>query len=150
MASRRKFSDEYKRGAVQLATQPGVTKSQIASELGINANLLGRWCKDYLTDGGAAFPGHGKPRDEEMASLKRELGFWARVLTSPPWDRMPCSGSATRPPMPILSTGLPTPRRQARSSRWTKDSLTWSSLMKHRSCRSSRQCQQSTVGIGLS
>jgi transposase len=73
MASRRKFSDEYKREAVRLATQPGVTKSQVAAELGINANLLGRWCKDYLTNGGAAFPGQGKPRDEEMASLKREL-----------------------------------------------------------------------------
>lgn len=73
MASRRKFSDEYKREAVQLATEPGVTKSQVASELGINANLLGRWCKDHLTNDKAAFPGHGKPRDEEMASLRREL-----------------------------------------------------------------------------
>ncbi len=42
-------------------------------ELGINANLLGRWCRDYLANGGAAFPGQRKPRDEEMASLKREL-----------------------------------------------------------------------------
>jgi transposase len=58
---------------VQLATQPGVAKSQVATKLGINANLLDRWCKDYLTNGGAAFPGHGKPRDEEMARLKREL-----------------------------------------------------------------------------
>ena len=73
MASRRKFSDEYKREAVQMATQPGVTKSQVAAELGINANLLGRWCKDYRTNGKAAFPGQGKPRDEEMAQLKREL-----------------------------------------------------------------------------
>jgi transposase len=43
MVRRRKFSDEYKREAVRLATQPGVTKSQVAQELGINANLLGRW-----------------------------------------------------------------------------------------------------------
>jgi transposase len=73
MANRREFSDEYKREAVRMATQLGVKKSQIADELGINANLLGRWCKDYLTNGGSAFPGHGKSRDEEMASLKREL-----------------------------------------------------------------------------
>ena len=73
MASRRKFSDEYKREAVRLATQPGVTKSQVASGLGINANLLGRWCKDYSANGEAAFPGQGKPRDQEMAQLKREL-----------------------------------------------------------------------------
>ena len=73
MASRRKFSDEYKREAVRLATQLGVTKSQMASDLGINANLLGRWCKDYSANGEAAFPGQGKPRDQEMAQLKREL-----------------------------------------------------------------------------
>ncbi len=33
MASRRKFSDEYKREAVGLATEPGVTKSQVANAL---------------------------------------------------------------------------------------------------------------------
>ena len=73
MATRRKFSDEFKREAVRLATQLGVTKSQVGRELGINANLLGRWCRDYAANGTAAFPGQGKPRDEEMASLKREL-----------------------------------------------------------------------------
>ena len=73
MARRRKFSDEFKREAVRLATQSGVTQSQVGRELGINANLLGRWCRDYAANGTAAFPGQGKPRDEEMASLKREL-----------------------------------------------------------------------------
>ena len=73
MVRRKKFSDEYKREAVRLATQLGVTKSQVTQELGINANLLGRWCRDYASNGAAAFPGQGKPRDEEMASLKREL-----------------------------------------------------------------------------
>jgi transposase len=73
VAGRRKFSDEYKREAVRLATAPGVTKSQVGRELGINANLLGRWCRDYSANGGAAFPGQGKPRDEELALLKREL-----------------------------------------------------------------------------
>ena len=64
MASRRRFSDEYKREAVRLATQSGVTKSQIGRELGIHANLLGRWCRDHAAHGAAAFPGQGKPRDE--------------------------------------------------------------------------------------
>jgi transposase len=55
MVRRRKFSDEYKREAVRLATQPGVTKSQVAQELGINANLLGWWCRDFAANGAAAF-----------------------------------------------------------------------------------------------
>ena len=50
-----------------------MTQSQVGRELGINANLLGRWCRDYAANGAAAFPGQGKPRDEEMAALKREL-----------------------------------------------------------------------------
>ena len=73
MPKRRKFSDEYKREAVRLATQPGVTKTQVAHELGIVPNLLFRWCRDYASNGEAAFPGQGNPRDEEMAALKREL-----------------------------------------------------------------------------
>jgi len=73
VAQRRKFSDEYKREVVRLAVEPGVTLSQVGRELGINAGLLGRWCRDSTANGSAAFPGQGKPRDEEMASLKREL-----------------------------------------------------------------------------
>ena len=84
MASRRKFSDEYKREAVRLATEPGVTKSQVGRELGINANMLGRWCRDYSTNGGAAFPGQGKPRDEEMAAIMRAKLSFARVGFVPP------------------------------------------------------------------
>ena len=47
MTKRRKFSAEFKREAVQLANHPGVTKTQIARELGINSNLLGRWCRQH-------------------------------------------------------------------------------------------------------
>ena len=65
MATRRKFSDEYKREAVRLATQPGVTKSQVASELGINANLLGRWCKDFSTNGAAIRSAERTIEDQE-------------------------------------------------------------------------------------
>jgi hypothetical protein len=40
MASRRKFSDEYKCEAVRMATQLGVTKSHVADDLGLNANPI--------------------------------------------------------------------------------------------------------------
>jgi len=42
MASRRKFSDEYKREAVRLATEPGVTKSQVGH--GVRILLTGYTC----------------------------------------------------------------------------------------------------------
>jgi transposase-like protein len=43
MAQRRRFSAEYKREAVAMLQSPGVSVSQIAAELGIDANVLGRW-----------------------------------------------------------------------------------------------------------
>ena len=73
MPKRRKFSPEFKKGAVEQAYQPGVSCAQVARELGINANLLSRWKRDVETEGRHAFGGSGNPRDEEVAALKREL-----------------------------------------------------------------------------
>jgi len=73
MSKRRKYSDEFKREAVQLTAHPGVTKTQIARELGINSNMLGRWCREIQAGGGKAFPGKGHAHDEEVARLRREL-----------------------------------------------------------------------------
>ena len=46
MGQRRKFSAEYKREAVAMLDAPGVSVSQIAAELGIGANVLGRWRRE--------------------------------------------------------------------------------------------------------
>ena len=46
MGARRKFSAEYKREAVAMLDAPGVTVSQIAADLGIGANVLGRWRRE--------------------------------------------------------------------------------------------------------
>ena len=73
MAKRRRFSEEFKREAVVLANQPGVTKAQVGRELGVNPNLLTRWSRQLQAAGEKPFPGQGHPRDEEMALLKREL-----------------------------------------------------------------------------
>lgn len=73
MSKRRKFSPEFKQGAVEQTRQPGVSCSQVARELGIAANLLSRWRREADAQGKQAFGGTGKPRDEEVAQLKREL-----------------------------------------------------------------------------
>lgn len=73
MSKRRKYSSEFKREAVAMANQPGIPLSQVARELGINANMLGRWSRELERNGAKAFGGQGKPRDEELLSLKREL-----------------------------------------------------------------------------
>jgi transposase len=73
MAKRRNYSPEYKREAVELTRMEGATVSQIARDLGIRANMLGRWRRELSAGGDKAFQGQGKARDEEMARLKREL-----------------------------------------------------------------------------
>lgn len=70
---RRKYSDEYKREAVALTQEPGATQAQVARDLGISAHMLGTWVRELRKSGERAFPGKGKPRDEELATLKREL-----------------------------------------------------------------------------
>lgn len=73
MSKRRKYSQEYKYEAVQLVQQSNVPASEIARNLGINANMLRRWVKEYSQPSKRAFPGHGNPRDEEVAQLRKEL-----------------------------------------------------------------------------
>ena len=51
MSKRRKFSAEFKRGAVEQASQPGVSCAQVARELGIRDNLLTRWKREARSQG---------------------------------------------------------------------------------------------------
>ena len=52
---------------------PGVSVSQIAADLGIGATVLGRWRRELRREPAHAFAGHGRPRDEELVQLRREL-----------------------------------------------------------------------------
>ena len=72
MPRRRKYSAEFKREAVALANQPGVSKAQIGRELDINPNMITRWQREMASNGSKAFLGQGVARDEELAALKRE------------------------------------------------------------------------------
>ena len=98
MSKRRKFSLEFKQGAVEQTYQPGVTCAQVGRELEIGAILLTRWRREAEVAGSAAFGGTGSARDAELMRLKRELARVKNCLlyTSPsPRDlstsRMPSS-----------------------------------------------------------
>ena len=52
---------------------PGVSGGQIAAELGIGATVLGRWRREVRQESAQAFVGQGRPRDENLALLRREL-----------------------------------------------------------------------------
>ncbi len=74
MSQRKRYTKQFKDEAIQLVYQEGVSLTQIARDLGINAEMLRRWRKDAETLGPKAFRGHGYAHDEELVTLKRELG----------------------------------------------------------------------------
>jgi transposase len=73
MVERRRFSAEYTREAVAMLESPGVNVSQIAAELGSGATVRGRWRRELRQESAQAFVGQGRPRDENVALLRREL-----------------------------------------------------------------------------
>lgn len=73
MEQRRKYSQEFNQEAVQLTQQAGGAITEVAKELGSNAAMLGRWCREAGRRGAKAFPGTRRPHDQEWARLIREL-----------------------------------------------------------------------------
>jgi transposase len=69
---RRKYSDEFKEEAVKLAERGDVPVSQTAKELGVNAEMLRRWIREFGTrrDGSR---GMSPEEHSEMIRLRREL-----------------------------------------------------------------------------
>jgi len=71
---RRVHTKEFKVEAVALAMKGEKPISQIAIDLGLNESVLRRWMHESATAGSGVrvFPGHGKPRDEELIRLRKE------------------------------------------------------------------------------
>jgi len=74
MARRKRYSPEFKRQALRRANEPGVSDAVVSEELGVSTRQLRRW-REAIQEHGKenAFPGQGKPRDQELADLKRKL-----------------------------------------------------------------------------
>jgi transposase len=75
MATRRKYTREFKLEAVKLVRERGVTMAQAARDLDVHVNLLRNWVRAAQADPAQAFPGHGqqKPEDAEITRLRREV-----------------------------------------------------------------------------
>jgi transposase len=73
--TRRRFTREFKFEAVRQVVVEGRTRRQVADELGLNANMLGRWIKQLRSDPAQSFPGNGnlKVRDKEVEDLRRQV-----------------------------------------------------------------------------
>ena len=52
MAKKKHYTQEFKESAVKLISEQGYKVSEAARNLGVNANVLGRWKRDADGDGG--------------------------------------------------------------------------------------------------
>ena len=64
---RRNYTDEFKEEAVKLVTEQGYSIAEAARNLGLNANLLGRWKKE------AELPGDDSKSSGNQAAMQAEL-----------------------------------------------------------------------------
>jgi transposase len=73
--SRKKYTAEFKKDAIQLLEKTGRSCSSIEKDLGIGQGILSRWIKEFQSDPKESFRGNGKlsERDEEMRLLRREV-----------------------------------------------------------------------------
>jgi len=74
MGTRKQFTPEFKREAVQLVESGSRSASELARELGVRRNQLYKWQREFQARGTGAFPGSGarKERTTEIARLNRE------------------------------------------------------------------------------
>ncbi len=73
---RRKYSKEFKVDAVELMMRSNKSIMETAASLGIRADLLRRWEKEYSANKAAPFPGSGHLKDpgkERLRKLEREI-----------------------------------------------------------------------------
>lgn len=72
---RRTFERQFKIDAVSLVVHGGRSIAEVARDLGIDANTLHRWKREFTKEEQEAFPGKGRlaPQEEELRRLRREL-----------------------------------------------------------------------------
>lgn len=74
-AKRKRYSKEFKLDAISLVLDQGFSRKEAATSLEINAQMLGRWIKEFRENNdGLAFRGNGKltPEQEEIRRLRAE------------------------------------------------------------------------------
>ncbi len=70
---RRNYTNEFKEEAVKLVTEQGYSMAEASRNLGINANLLGRWKKaSEQPENESASPGSMVTIQAELKRLKKE------------------------------------------------------------------------------
>jgi transposase len=72
---RKSYSKEFKVEAVKLVLEQGMTRVQVARDLGLDPYVVGRWVIQYQEDAKHSFPGKGRlrPEAQRVRELEEEL-----------------------------------------------------------------------------
>lgn len=70
---RKVYDREFKAAAVKMVKEQGLSHSQVGRDLGVTQTTISNWVGESEKRGEKAFPGKGKPHDEELRRLQREL-----------------------------------------------------------------------------
>jgi transposase len=70
MGKRRTFTAEFKRQAVAMIVEQGLSFAEVSKDLNVNQDCLRRWKAELEEAGESAFPGNGK-LSREQAELRR-------------------------------------------------------------------------------
>ena len=72
MAGRTSYTRAFTVETVNLVTESGMTRSQVARDMGLDVQTLRRWMHEVAMDGERAVPGPGHPRAEDLVRRRRE------------------------------------------------------------------------------
>ncbi len=69
---RKKYSEEFKKDAVNLLISSDQSARQVGKNLGINGDLLSKWKKDYYNENTNKVEKKIDPKDEVIKKLEKE------------------------------------------------------------------------------
>jgi transposase len=75
MTTRKKYTKEFKLDAISLVRDQNLNIAEASRNLGVSAQMLGRWIKEEENEDGQAFRGNGKltPDQEQIRTLKAQV-----------------------------------------------------------------------------
>ena len=86
----KRYTDEFRRDAVRIATTSGLTRPQLSSDLGVGLSTLNKWVQHH-----DLMSGPHEDVEKENARLRKEV----RLLR----EEYPCWSSGFFSPYPVIS-----------------------------------------------
>ena len=87
-----RYTDEFRRDTVRIATSSGLTRPKVASDLGVGLSTLNKWVQKHQHED--LMSGPHEDVEKENARLRKEV----RVLR----EEYPCWSSGNFGPLPVI------------------------------------------------